>query len=113
MKESELTKQLQLLASELGARLFRNNVGVLEDKRGNYVKYGLCVGSSDLIGWRSVEIKPEDVGKKVAVFFAVEVKMKKKKATKEQAAFIEAVRKSGGIAFVVRTKEELHKILED
>jgi hypothetical protein len=35
-------------------RLWRNNVGALRDERGRLVTYGLCKGSSDLIGLHQV-----------------------------------------------------------
>ena len=38
------------------------------------VKYGLYKGSSDLIGWKSIEITPEMIGQRFAVFVSVEVK---------------------------------------
>lgn len=71
---------------------------------------GLCVGSSDLIGWTTVEITPEMVGRKVAVFTALELKTKKLQATKEQLNFIEQVKLSGGIAGIVRKIEDVQEI---
>jgi hypothetical protein len=38
------------------------------------VRFGLCKGSSDLIGLRSLEITPELVGLRLAQFVALEVK---------------------------------------
>mgnify|MGYP000709089094 CR=1 FL=1 len=61
------------------------------------INFGLCVGSSDLIGWTEIEITPEMVGKKVAIFTAFEVKKKGKKPSPQQAAFLDFVSKSGGI----------------
>lgn len=63
---------------------------------------GLCLGSSDLIGWTTVEITPEMVGQKVAIFTAIEVKTGNLKATKEQKNFIDIVNASGGIGKVER-----------
>lgn len=93
-------------------RLFRNNVGTgyqgkvatLNGKRciiePRFITFGLCVGSSDLIGWTEVEITPDMVGKKVAVFTAVEVKIGKRKTTDLQNNFINTVLFAGGIAKV-------------
>ena len=102
MKEKPILDEIMLAAPKLGARLFRNNVGMLEDRNGQKVRYGLCVGSSDLIGWKQVTITPEMVGKTVAVFLAVEVKTGKMLPTEAQNAFTEAVSKSGGFSMVVR-----------
>jgi hypothetical protein len=81
-------------------RIFRNNTGAVVTQDGRLVTFGLCKGSSDLIGWTEVEITPEMVGQKLAVFTAVEVKKKGKKPTKEQKQFIKIVSDAGGIAKV-------------
>lgn len=66
-----------------GVTLWRNNVGVLVDQTGRPVRFGLAnespalnaaLKSSDLIGWRSVVVTPDMVGRTVAVFLAREVK---------------------------------------
>jgi hypothetical protein len=66
-----------------GEKLWRNNVGVLIDKTGRPVRFGLAneskrlneeLKSSDLIGWKSVTVTPEMVGQKLAVFVSRECK---------------------------------------
>jgi hypothetical protein len=100
MSEKQIMQEVQLALANIGIRLFRNNVGMLEDRNGQKVKYGLCKGSSDLIGW---EIKR-------GRFVAVEVKTPEGRATPEQVAFIEAVNNAGGIAFIARSPEDaVHK----
>lgn len=111
MQESETQDKIRQCAHEHGARLFRNNVGSLQDARGRYVQYGLCVGSSDLIGWTEVEITPDMVGKRVAVFTAIEVKAPKGKPTEAQNAFIDAVLRSGGRAGVARSDADFVQII--
>ncbi len=81
-------------------RIFRNNTGSVVTQDGRFITFGLCVGSSDLIGWTEIEITPEMVGQKLAVFTAVEVKKKGKKPSKEQLNFIRIVSEAGGIAKV-------------
>ena len=98
MKESEIMKAIMIEASRLGARLFRNNVGVLRDNRGNYIRYGLCPGSSDLVGWT-----PE------GRFLAVEIKRPGKYPTPMQEAFLQAISQSGGRAFVAHSLDEFNK----
>lgn len=110
------------------ARIFRNNVGQAwaGEVVNNYTKdghryvviknaqpihIGLCTGSSDLIGWYSLEITPEMVGRRVALFTAIEVKRPGKNPTIEQARFMEAVRASGGIAGVARSPDDAIKII--
>lgn len=95
-------QRVQLEATRKGWRVFRNNVGQLLDARGVPVRYGLCPGSSDLIGWRELVITPEMVGQTVAQFVAVEVKTPTGKATPQQMQFLDAVERAGGVAVIAR-----------
>lgn len=102
MRESSILQRVQLEASRRGYRLFRNNVGQLLDARGVPVRYGLCPGSSDLIGWRELVITADMVGHTVAQFVAVEVKTATGKATPQQMQFLESVARAGGVAVIAR-----------
>lgn len=105
-------RKIQVAVSKLGMRLLRNNVGTYQDKKGNWVKYGLCVGSSDLIGWMPITVTREMVGMKIAVFVSVEVKTETGKATPEQLNFIEAVNLAGGVAVIARSIEDVENVLK-
>lgn len=81
--EARVQDEARLLASKMGWRLFRNNVGVLKDERGVPVRYGIAndspamnkrIKSSDLIGVRPVVITPDMVGSTIGQFVAREVK---------------------------------------
>lgn len=102
-------RALQIAASRRGSRLLRNNVGMLPDPKrpGCMVRYGLCVGSSDLIGWTPLVVTPEMAGRKIAVFSAVEVKTVAGRATSDQRAFLAAVERDGGIAILARSESDL------
>lgn len=74
---------VRLEASVKGVKLFRNNVGVLEDKTGRPVRYGLAndsasmnalLKSGDLIGVRPLLIRPEHVGHTFGQFVSREIK---------------------------------------
>ncbi len=74
---------VRLEASEKGVKLFRNNVGVLEDKTGRPVRYGLgndspkmneVIKSADLIGIRPLVILPHHVGHTFGQFVSREIK---------------------------------------
>jgi hypothetical protein len=106
VSESSIQKQIRVAVSQSGATVFRNNTGQLPDRFGRLVQFGLCKGSSDLIGWKSITITPEMNGKKIAVFLALEVKTATGKATEEQERFVKAVRNAGGFSGVVRTADE-------
>lgn len=108
MTEAALLKRIMLALSRK-AILFRNTSGVTKEGD-RWIRYGIAnPGGSDLIGWTPVEITPEMVGRTVAVFCALEVKTAKGRATKEQEAFVAAVKRAGGIAEIVRSEEEAEK----
>jgi hypothetical protein len=90
--------------------LYRNNCGVLQDRRGVPVRYGLQPGSSDLIGWRTVTITPDMVGQQVAVFTSIEVKTPTGRVKPEQQQWLDAVQAAGGIAGVARNVEDALRI---
>lgn len=99
--ETRLQTAIMRAVSPL-TRIFRNNVGYDRYRR---VKYGLCNGSADLIGWTPVTITPAHVGKTLAVFTAIEVKAPTGRVDQRQQVFLEAVREDGGIAVVGRDPE--------
>jgi hypothetical protein len=55
------------------------------------------VWGPDLIGFQSMTITPEMVGRQVAIFTAIEVKTDNGKVSPAQTKFIDMVRKFGGI----------------
>jgi VRR-NUC domain len=104
--ESALLSRLLVRCSQLGARIFRNNVGRLKDRNGRWVQYGLCVGSSDLIGYLPVTITPEHVGQTLAVFVAIEAKSATGTLRPEQRQFLNVVHGHGGITCLARSEAD-------
>lgn len=122
--EKNTQTEIQLAVGQYlpNVTLFRNNTGMgwagklirkynngsveLADSRPLHA--GLCVGSSDLIGWTSVIVTPEMVGRTIAIFTAGEVKVFKKgsQASEDQLKFLTLVHNSGGIAKIIRSPEE-------
>lgn len=103
MSEKQIMTAIQLELAKHGYKIFRNNSGFLRDVRGQYVHFGLCTGSSDLVG-----IVPPS-----GRFLAIEVKTEKGRVTTEQEAFIKMVNDCGGIGFVARSVEEAIKKLKE
>lgn len=114
---------LRAIGSQPDCRLFRNQVGTgfvgspkFSDTGGVFIKpfrrvsMGLHVGSADLIGWRSYVIKPEDVGKTVAIFLSVEIKSPKARTTPEQINWRDQVNASGGCGVILRDQSEIHLV---
>lgn len=117
MSEINLMREIQLRASELGHRLWRNNVaqgwvgeqtrvgtptmvrmypGDVLIRSARSLHAGLAPGSSDLIGLTSA-----------GRFLAVEVKAPKGRATEGQESFIEQVQRMGGIGIVAKSVDDL------
>jgi hypothetical protein len=107
VKEGNLMRRLMLALSGK-AVVFRNNQGVAHYPDGSVVRYGLAnPGGSDLIGWTSRTVTPEMVGKKIAIFTAVEVKIATGRTSDAQRNFLQAVETAGGIAVVARSETDL------
>lgn len=112
MSETALLQEIRIdLGRVPGVRLFRNNVGLLRDQRGNPVRFGLHPGSGDLCGWRSITITPEMVGDTIACFASIEVKTPIGRVRPEQEHWAEAVLASGGMAGVARSPSQARLIL--
>lgn len=136
MKESEVLQKIRDACNRGPVRLFRNNVGkgvmiahkhsetrqaiitdciALAAKRGGSgarITYGLGVGTGDLIGYRTIVVTPEMVGRRVAVIASCEVKTDTGRPSPEQVAWMEHIRLVGGIAFVARSVEEAQNQLD-
>lgn len=95
-----------------GVTVWRNNTGALRDERGRLVRYGLCQGSADLIGFRRVVITSEMVGQRLAQFVAIEVKAGGGRLSPEQSNFLAVVAQAGGVAGVARSVDEAWGLLK-
>lgn len=134
MNEADIQREVMMELSRMGAVVWRNNTGAYvgwdtvrkclamlrQGRIAACIKYlkslypikgGLCVGSSDLIGFTQVEITSNMVGQTVSVFVAVEVKSSTGKLSKDQKNFLNTVNANGGIGFVARRKEDVKKFL--
>ena len=124
-----ITQQQILLAHGSGSvRLWRNNVGTgwagqatkvtggnrqsiaaglrpgdVVIRQGRPLHAGLCVGSSDLIGYRVVD--------RVAQFVALEVKSATGRPTAQQVQFIDHINAVGGLAGIARSVDDAAAIL--
>lgn len=109
--EANILMRIRKRFNQGPVRLFRNNQGAYK-KDNYYIEYGLAnPGGSDLIGWKTITITPEMVGKICCVFTAIETKRPGKKATVEQNNFINAVLAAGGFAGVATDTADVEDIL--
>ena len=120
MSEIEIMRRIQLVATRIGARLFRNNVGMgwtgikANTASNNSVLLhgarplhaGLCKGSSDLIGFYPLTITKEMVGLVLPIFLAAEIKSKSGRLSKEQESFLKMLSDFNAIAIVARSEED-------
>jgi|WetSurMetagenome_2_1015567.scaffolds.fasta_scaffold62105_2 hypothetical protein len=94
-RETDIVKAIRVALSTVpGLLLWRNNTGMLRDRNGTPVRYGLAVGSSDLIGILNGR------------FIALEVKRPGQNARSSQEYWMLQVRASGGFAAVVHSVDE-------
>lgn len=106
MTEADIMRGIQRELSVGTNRLMRNNCGALLNRNGQLIRFGLGAGTSDLIGFASITITPEMVGKKVAVFIGAEVKLNSA-ATEEQVRFLDMVERFGGIGVLARSPQDV------
>jgi hypothetical protein len=133
--ETPLMQRIQLaVGGRPGVRLFRNNVAFAwvgkvfrPWKAGTHVivgpedvviynarplHAGLCEGSPDLVGWRSFLVAPRHVGRRLAAFVGLEVKMPGRGATAQQTAFLAALEAAGGLGGVVRDQASAQGVVD-
>lgn len=73
-------------------------------------RFGLAIGGADLIGWRSLAVTPDMIGRQIALFLAVETKAPRGRLTEAQATFLLNVTAAGGLAGMARDAETARRI---
>jgi hypothetical protein len=111
--EQQIQQEIRIACGTGDTRLFRNNTGTLRDQHGRPVQFGLCKGSADLIGWRTVTVTPDMLGQRIAVFLSIEVKTPTGRLRPEQRQWLDAVQAAGGIAGVARSVEDALRIVTE
>jgi hypothetical protein len=128
MSEHVVQQKILLACGSGNTRLWRNNVGTgwagqatkvtsgnlgaiahtlrpgdVVIRQGRPLHAGLCVGSSDLIGYRQVD--------GLAQFVALEVKSATGRPTAQQTQFLDHITSAGGCAGIVRSVEDTQLLL--
>lgn len=93
--ESDLNRAILGYLETIGVFAWRCNTGALKNADGVWVKYGRK-GMADILG-----ILPG------GRFLAIESKIGKAKLTKEQHHFLGEVRRSGGVAILAHTLDDV------
>ena len=92
--------------------LWRNSTGVTQDEERKR-RYGLCVGSADLVGILRMPLVVAGVdGASIGRWIALEVKSARGRTSPEQDKFLSLVRRMGGFAAVVRSVGEAIAAIE-
>lgn len=117
----ESWRDLLLVSSQLGTRLFRNARGIERvaqkncaqcNRYGRTVSYGLANGAPDLIGWMPVVIGPEHLGRTLALFVGIEAKRPEGGVVSEdQRRFLAALERAGAVSGVARSAGDLETII--
>lgn len=108
MTEAELQRAIRAaLGCEPDLDLYRNTTGQTEEwnpttGRARTIRYGIAVGSSDLIGCLA------PLGR----WFALEIKTATGRVSPEQTKFLERIRSRGGFGAVVRSVAEARAALD-
>jgi hypothetical protein len=111
--EAEVSNEIRAALNTGENRAWRNNIAKIK-VRGRWINYGIPgPGGSDLIGLHSMTIEPHHVGKRVAVFMAIEVKTTTGRPSPEQVAFIKFINEAGGIAGIARSADEALSIISN
>lgn len=134
MSDSGFLNRISLVVARGATRIFRNSVGLgwvgqsrritatetitvhtgdVLIRRARPLHAGLIKGSGDLIGWHTVEITPEMVGRRIAVFVSLEGKQGSDRSSPEQVHWRNQVAQAGGIAAEVRQPDDARYAIAD
>ena len=124
--EKNIRNNIILSSAKAGISLFNNPVGTAWAGKYNPathsviaprpVKYGLAVGSPDLVGITPIKITEDMVGQTIGVFTGVEVKVDKNghyKETPQQKKFGNFIAKNGGFYLVADCYGDIVKFFQD
>lgn len=116
MSETTTSNLIAVAVSDAGAVTFRNNTGAaLDPHTGRVVRYGLGPGSPDRVGWVPVTIRPEHVGRTLAVFVGIEAKTPtshtEPKRLAGQRHWLESLAAAGGIAMFASDRDRAAAVI--
>jgi hypothetical protein len=101
VKANALTKHAMKILDFKGFHVWRqNNAGVFDNNLQVWRANSSTPGISDIIGFH----------RKTAQFLACEIKAGKDKLSPEQELFLDRVGRSGGIAIVIRTMDDIEAL---
>jgi len=125
--EADLQNEIRLYISQNNlATMFRANVGAgwTGNKVQTYPDHvtiyqprrfttGLPPGFPDLVGFKTVTITPDMVGKTIAVFTGLEIKTKTGRVRSDQTTMLQHLIHAGARAGIVRSSVDVDEILKE
>lgn len=122
----DLTHPIRVALNRLpGVKVDRNNVGSLEWAPGKMLRYGLGIGSADIVGACMCEVvtvprhlellargQPAHPTRVFARYFALEVKWPGETPTEDQERWMRSKREIGAFACVVHSVDEALQAVE-
>lgn len=130
--EQRIMRACMVRLSELGCRVWRNNValawvgkttrvsrptkvemypGDVLIRQARPLHAGLCAGSSDLIGIQPIIVTDNMIGQKFGRFLAPEIKTEMGIVDPQQNRFCQSVQEMGGNAGIIRSVEDAERMV--
>jgi len=111
MSEFQTLRDIVLACSNRDTRLWHMQAGKFRALHSDAIIHVGVPGMSDLFGPRSVTVTQDMVGRRIAVFCAIEVKSPTGRTARNQLDLIHVVENLGGYAGVARSVDEARAIL--
>jgi hypothetical protein len=111
MSERDIQRDIVMKLSNGQTRLWHMQAGKFRALHSDEIIHVGVPGMSDLFGPRSIVVTQDMVGKRIAVFAAIEVKGDRGRANRNQLDFIQVVDNLGGYAGIARSVDEARAIL--
>lgn len=98
------------------AEMYKTGQAIISNAR--HISFGLGAvirgqsgGFPDLIGWTTIEITEKHIGKKIAVFTAIEVKRKGKKPSEIQTSRLNLLQRAGALADWCDNEDDAERLI--
>lgn len=124
MTEHDIQNSIRIALSRNGIYTERSNAGkfwggkvIAHDGKRVVIEnptqiVGAVAGTSDLIGFRSLQVTQDMVGKTIAQFIAIEVKKPGERPRENQIAYLNMVNKRGGVGIWVDNVDKVEGIFK-
>lgn len=109
--ETAIVKACLLWLRSVGCLAYRNNTGSMRTHGGGLVRFGLGVGSPDIVGVLPAGRNPDGTPRPAGTFLAVETKAGRNKVTIAQASWLDEAARHGAVCVVAYGLDDLARQL--